>query len=115
MKGAFVLEKKNVRFFVCGAEFRICTGDSEEYIRSIADDTEARIRKYTDNTNVTGFQAAVLTAMEYAEENRRKESILNNIKDQLRAYLDDAARIKSERDKYKEEYEKLLEQAKKGE
>ena len=109
------MEKKNVRFYVCGTEFRIVTGDSEEYIRAIAEDTEARIAKYTEGGKVTGFQAAVLTAMEFAEENRRKESILGNIKEQLKSYLDDAARIKSERDKYKEEYEKLLEQSKKGE
>ena len=45
--------------------------------------------------------------MEYADENSRKESILNNIKDQLKTYLDDAAKIKAERDHYKEAYEKL--------
>ncbi|MBQ6020894.1 MAG: cell division protein ZapA [Clostridia bacterium] len=109
------MEKKNVRFYVFGAEFRILTGDSEEYIRSIAADTEARIRRYHDGGKVTGFQAAVLTAMEFAEENRRKETILDNIKQQLKSYLDDAARIKTERDQYKEAYEKLLEQSKKGE
>ncbi len=110
------MEKKTVRFYVGGTEFRIVTGDSEEFIRSLADETQERISKYTDSGKVTGYQAAVLTAMEYAEENRRKESILNNIKDQLKSYLDDAARIKAERDRYKEEYDKLLAQTKqKGE
>lgn len=104
-----------MQFYVCGTEFRIVTGDSEDHIRSIAEETEARIRKYTEAGKVTGFQAAVLTAMEFAEEDRRKESVLANIKEQLKAYLDDAAKIRSERDKYREEYERLLKQTKKGE
>lgn len=106
-----VMEKNKVRFSVVGSEFCIVTNDSEEYIRSVAAEAEARINKYTAAANgLSAFQAAVLTAMEYADENKRKENILNNIKEQVKTYLDDAARIKAERDKYKEEYEKLLQQ-----
>ena len=102
------MDKQKVRFTVWGSDFCIVTNDSEEYIRSLAAGTEEKIMKnVSESAGVSVVQAAILTAMEYADENSRKESILNNIKDQLKTYLDDAAKIKAERDHYKEAYEKL--------
>ena len=75
---------------------------------SLASGTQEKIEKYVrESAGVSVTQAAILTAMEYADENRRKENILDNIKEQLKTYLDDAAKIKAERDHYKELYEKL--------
>lgn len=102
------MDKKKIRFTVCGCDFCIVTNDKEEYILSLASGTEEKIEKYVqESAGVSVTQAAILTAMEYADENRRKENILDNIKEQLKSYLDDAAKIKAERDHYKEAYEQL--------
>lgn len=102
------MDKNKIRFTVAGTELCIVTNDNEEYIRSLAANVNDRIEKYTKNGGVSVTQAAALTAMEFADENTRKENILAGIKDQLKVYLDDAAKIKAERDQYKAEYEKLL-------
>lgn len=106
------MEKNKISFRICGAEFTIVTNDSAAYIHALATETETRIQKYITGAGVSSFQAAVLTAMEYGDENRRKENILANIKTQVQNHLDDAARIRAERDRYKAEYEKLLAQTK---
>ena len=79
-----------------------------EYIRSVAAGVNDKINAYTQNgARISVTQAAILAAMEYADENKRKENILENIKEQLKTYLDDAAKIKAERDRYKQECDKL--------
>ncbi len=108
------MDKNKVRFNVAGSEICIVTNDNADHIRSIAAAVEDKIEKYTKSSaRVSVTQAAILTAMEYADEDSRKETILANIKNQLKGYLDDAAKTKAERDKYKEEYEKLLAETKK--
>lgn len=107
------MDKNKVTFTVAGSDITILTNDSQEYIRSVAAGVDDKINAYTKNgARITVTQAAILAAMEYADENRRKENILDNIKVQLKTYLDDAAKIKEERDKYKHEYEKLLKKTK---
>ena len=108
------MEKNKVRFTVAGMDFCILTNDNEEYIRSLAAKVDEKISRYVkDSSGISMTQAATLTAMEYADENRRKENILDNIKEQLKSYLDDAAKTKAERDSYKEKYEQLLAETKK--
>lgn len=103
------MEKQKVRFTVAGADFCIVTNDSADYIGSLAARVDEKIDHYLQSgAGISSTQAAILTAMEYADENRRKENILDSIKEQLKAYLDDAAKIKAERDSYKEQLEKLI-------
>lgn len=108
------MEKNLVRFTVSGLDFCILTEDSEDYIRSLASAAEEKINTYLkDNSGLSLIQAAVLTALEYADESKRKDHILETIKEQHKAYLDETEKLKAERDQYKEKAKKRIAENKK--
>ena len=57
-------------------------------------------------------QAAVLTALEYADKLNKAEEEVATLRGQMKDYLEDSAKAKSERDYYKRELERYKTEAK---
>lgn len=102
------MEKKKIKLTICGTAYYITTEDDTEYVESLGTQLDARISKTLKNSKFISLtQAAILTALEYADEAKKAEDSADNLRAQVKDYLEDAAKAKSERDFYKREIERL--------
>lgn len=106
--------KNKVTVEIFGTKYYFTTDDDASYMEALAAELDERLRKVTEQSpRISVVQAAVVTALEFADEAKKIERADEAIKQQLRDYLDDAARAKAERDAFKQELEALKKQQKK--
>lgn len=101
------MEKTTHRLKIAGEEYRIVSTESAEYMSELAHEIDLKMNDILRGNRVSTTQAAVLVALEYANEAKKHGGDSDNLRMQLKAYLEDAAQAKSERDFYKREVERL--------
>ncbi len=101
------MEKTTHRLKIAGEEYRIVSTESSEYMSELAHELDLKMNDILRGNRVSTTQAAVLVALEYANEAKKNSGDSDNLRMQLKAYLEDAAQAKSERDFYKREVERI--------
>lgn len=101
------MEKKVHKLVIAGEEYRIISDESTEYMQSLAHEVDVKMSAITKGTRVSTTQAAVLVALQYADDASKNSGNADSLRAQLKEYLEDAAKAKSERDFYKREVERL--------
>ncbi len=102
------MQKNTVRLVICGNEYFINTDDNVDYVEALGAALSDRIAKtHRSSKSISITQAAILTALEYADEAKKANDVTENLRTQLKDYLEDAAKAKSERDFYKREVERM--------
>lgn len=81
------MDKKRVSVFVAGQRFNIITDEEEKYVIDIAAKIDARITSLTISQNIPRERAAVLTALDYADDNEQDKRAIAEIKEQIKDYL----------------------------
>ena len=109
--------KIKVSVVVAGQRFTILTDKSEKYVRDIASEIDARINSLVVSSNMTRERAAVLTAMDYADDSVLDRENIAAVKEQIKDYVqeierlqDNNAKIISDYNLLKAEYERLIEE-----
>lgn len=93
------MESVKVRLNIAGSNYVVSSTDPEEYVRSLADrlDKDMKdIMEFAPSASVT--QAAVLAALGYLDELSKSTGSVDNMRSQIKDYLEDAARAKIEAD-----------------
>lgn len=99
---------EKVKIVIAGVPYNIVTDNNPEYTVSLANEIENRINSVSGaGSTVSPTQAAALTLLDYADELRKITAENENMKQQLKEYLADAAQAKSERDMLRREMAKL--------
>lgn len=107
------MDMNKVRLDIRGVKYFINTDESPEYTRELGKKIDERMEEIIRGGSfVTMTQAAVLTALEFADLHAKSEANVENFRSQIKDYLEDAAKAKSERDYYKRELERLKSEAK---
>lgn len=101
------MDKKVHKLTVAGEEYRIISDETEEYMQELAHEIDLKMANILKGSNVSTTQAAILVALQYADDAFKNSGSADNLRSQLKAYLEDAAQAKSERDFYKRELERL--------
>ena len=109
--------KIKVSVFAAGQRFTILTDKSEKYVRDIASEIDARINSLVLSGNMTRERAAVLTAMDYADDSVLDRENIAAVKEQIKDYVqeierlqDNNAKLVSDYNLLKAEYERLIEE-----
>ncbi len=109
--------KIKVSVVVAGQRFTILTDKSEKYVRDIASEIDARINSLVLTSNMTRERAAVLTAMDYADDSELDRENIAAVKEQIKDYVqeierlqDNNAKLVSDYNLLKAEYERLIEE-----
>jgi len=107
--------KIKVSVFVAGQRFNIITEKSEKYVLDIASEIDARINSLVLSGEMTRERAAVLTALDYADDNEADKENINAVKEQMKDYLqtierlqEDNAKLTGDYNLLKAEYERLI-------
>ena len=86
-----------VRLEICGCSYVISTTDSEEYTLSLAEKLDRSMGEIlAQNPTASVTAAAVLSALDYLDELEKASASADNMRSQIRDYLEDAAKAKLE-------------------
>ena len=101
------MNKTTHKLRIANDEYRIVTDESAEYMNELAHEIDLKIAEIVRGARVSTTQAAVLVALQYADEAKKHGGASDNLPLQLKEYLEDAAKAKSERDFYKRELDRI--------
>ena len=91
--------KNKVKLLIGGAEYAIITEDDVSYVTELgAELDEALKNTMQENPRISTTQAAILLALEYADNYKKANISADNLRSQIKDYLDDAASAKSKAD-----------------
>ena len=99
--------KIRVNVVVAGQRFNIITDKGEKYVLDIASDIDARINSLCISGEMTRESAAVLTALDFADDSRIDKENLAQIKEQIKDYISEIERLKLANAKLGEDYNRL--------
>lgn len=96
-----------VKVTIMGADYSILAEDDPRYVQLLGKELDAKmagIMKVNSRLSVT--QAAVLAALDYADESKKATSTADRLREQIKDYLDDASAAKSKADLARHDSEK---------
>lgn len=102
------MSRNRIKLNICGVEFALTADDSESYIRAIAEEVETAVKDIVDrNDRISVTIAALLTALNYCDERHKAVDSADNLRSQIKDYLEDSARARTEADEARRESERL--------
>ena len=102
------MAKNRIKISILGSDYIIASEEEENYVRQIAAETEKRIAGITrDNPRLSVTMAAVLAALDYCDEAVKATESADNLRSQIKDYLEDSSQARMEADEARRENEKL--------
>lgn len=99
---------EKIKLLIAGTEYSISTDDDLDYVAKLGEDLDKRIKEIMNaNSRASVTQAAVLAALEYADEASKGAGSAENLRAQIQEYLEDAARARTDAEISKREAERL--------
>jgi len=85
-----------VTMSICGEDYTLVAEESPAYMEKVGALVDERMRKLMDSAHVSRNDAAVLAAVNLADELLKHQDSDENLRGQLKAYLDEAQSAKNE-------------------
>lgn len=105
------MANKKVQLNIAGLDYMITTDDDPEYMRMLGEEINQKIlRMLRDNAALSVTMAATMVALEYGDAYSKSESNADNLRKQIKQYLEDAAHVRAELDVVKRENNRLSQQ-----
>ena len=102
-----------VKLTIHGTNFFINTDESVNYTKALGKVIDNRLNEILEgNYRLSMSQATILVALEMADAKAKAEQEIKELREQLKGYLEESAKAKSERDYYKRENERIQTEAK---
>ena len=97
-----------VRIDVCGCTYVISSPEQEDYVLSLASKLDKDMAAFmAQNANASVTTAAIMCALEYLDEHTKDGQGADNMRDQIKSYLEDAAKARFEVEDAKREVDRL--------
>ena len=107
MKGTLMMNK--VKVTICGKEFSLKTDEAPDYFTKLAEKVDSEIYKMASSADNMSIQsAAVLVALSAFDEAQKANDSIDNIRTQIKEYVDDACKARLERDEALKNEKSLL-------
>lgn len=89
-----------VKVTICGKEFSLRTDDTQSYMTGLAKKVDTAIADMmSSSANLPMQSAAILTALAAYDELQKANDSIDNIRSQIKEYVDDAGKARAERDR----------------
>ena len=107
------MEKETVIIHVAGSEYIILTEEEPSYVEALADTLDKDITAIVQaNRRLSMTQAAILVALDYADKAAKESEAADNLRGQIKEYLEDSARYKMEAEVARRDVERLQKELK---
>ncbi|MBQ8057439.1 MAG: cell division protein ZapA [Ruminococcus sp.] len=101
------MEKKKISVFVAGQKLTLITTESEKYVSTIASKVDTAINSLFASSNMSREKCAVMTALDFCDDEAKARASLNELKEQIKDYIKDSEKLREENEALKAEVEKL--------
>ena len=102
------MNKNRVQVKIGGANYTIVSEDDMEYVENLADSLNEEIKLICNsNPTLSMTQAAVLVALDQMDACKKATASSDNLRAQIKDYLEDSARARMEVDVARREVERL--------
>lgn len=102
------MEKNKVKLSIAGSDYYVTTDDDPKYVLDLGNSLDETLSKIiAANNRLSVTQAAILASLEYADEARKATETADNLRSQIKEYLEDSARYKMEAEVAKRDVERL--------
>ena len=108
-------QKNRVTLRIAGETFTIVAAEPEDYIRRVASYVDSKINAVTSANRMPLQEAAILAACNLADEQFKSAENAENMRIQLKGYLDDISRLRVEINELRRENAKLRDREKEKE
>ena len=85
-----------VTMTICGTEYTLVAEEEAAYMEKIGNMVDAEMRSLMDGTHMSRDAAAVLAAVNLADQLTKAQDGAENLRRQVKTYLDEASQAKSE-------------------
>ena len=92
---------------IAGTEYTFMAEESPVYMQKVADHVSEKMSAIMDGGRIARMDAAVLAAANVTDELYKEQAVSENLRSQLKDYLDDATRAKNEASEARRELFKL--------
>lgn len=108
MKSGDEMEKNRVNLKICGSSYTIVTEDDPEYVENLGELIDKEMKLVSQNApSLSMTQCAVLVALDQADACKKSTALSDNLRAQIKDYLEDASRARMEVDVARREIERL--------
>ena len=97
---------------IAGQEYTLVATEEEGYVEKVAQHVDAQMKQVLDGARISLVDGAVLTAVNIADEYFKEVEASENLRRQLKEYLEEATKLKMELSEAKREIFKLQNQKK---
>ena len=98
---------------ICGQEYTLVADESAAYMEKVGALVDEKMRQVLDALHVSQTDAAVLAAVNLADKLLKSEQTAENLRRQVKSYLDEAAQAKNEASELKRQLYKAQQQGRK--
>lgn len=99
---------KQFKLTVGGIDYFLNTDEDEAYMRSLEDELNQRLHRLSkQNPYLSTTMVAVLAALEYCDESHKSYADAQNLRTQMKRYVEDAACAQLEVEEARREIERL--------
>lgn len=102
------MERNKVKLTICGNDYYIYSEDDPKYVSELGNELDEKLSKLVhENSRLSITQAAILTSLDYADEAKKAIDSADNLRSQIKEYLEDSARYKMEAEVARRDIERL--------
>ncbi|MBE6742071.1 MAG: cell division protein ZapA [Ruminococcaceae bacterium] len=102
------MEKNRVDLRICGLSYTIITEDDPDYVEELGEFIDKEMKTINNESpTLSTTQCAVLVALDQADACRKATASADNLRAQIKDYLEDSARARMEVDVARREIERL--------
>lgn len=102
------LSKNRIKLNICGCECVVSSEDSEGYMRSVGEKVQKTIEAMLDrNERISITMAAISAALSYCDDANKAADAAENLRTQIKDYLEDSSHARLEAEESRREIERL--------
>ena len=102
------MEKNKIALKICGNTYTILTEDDPDYVEELGELIDKEMRSTGQEApSLSQTQCAVLVALDQADAAKKETASADNLRAQIKDYLEDSARARMEVDVARREIERL--------
>jgi len=109
------MEKQRVKLNICGTDYYINADEDPKYVEGLGDELDQTLSGILrDNNRLSITQAAILACLDYMDTAKKAEETADNLRNQIKEYLEDSARYQMEAEVAKREVDRLNKEVQKN-
>ena len=99
--------KNKITVSIAGQEYTMVAAEGEDYVRRVAAHVDSQMREVLSQGRLSQADGAVLAAMNIADRYFKEQKAAENLRRQIKEYLEEATKLKMELSEAKREIFKL--------